>query len=116
MPMEEPMEPQVLADAELIGAEPRDAEASELAGTPWLPPGGPIELPGAGTTFARDSGAPPPDAPALLLLHGWAVTADLNFFPAYQDLCARYRVVTIDHRGHGRGIRPADGIVRLPDC
>jgi 3-oxoadipate enol-lactonase len=89
-----------------------------MAGTPWLPPGGPVELPGRGTTFARDSGpvTGAPDAPVLLLLHGWAVTADLNFFTAYRLLAERYRVVTIDHRGHGRGIRPSNGIVSLRDC
>jgi pimeloyl-ACP methyl ester carboxylesterase len=116
MPMDEPMEPQVVGDAELIGAEPLEAEPAELVGTPWLPPGGPVELPGIGTTFARDSGAPHPGAPTLLMLHGWAVTADLNFFPTYPELCRRFRVVTIDHRGHGRGMRPANGIVRLPAC
>jgi len=95
-----------LADADLADA---------VTGTPWLPPGGPVELPGRGTTFARDSGGPP-GAPALVLLHGWAVTADLNWFAAYPALTERYRVVTIDHRGHGRGIRPPGGRVRLSDC
>ncbi|WP_426571826.1 alpha/beta fold hydrolase [Aquihabitans sp. McL0605] len=94
------------------GAEPADGAALDA---PWVPPGQPIDLPGRGTTFVRDSGGPP-GAPAVLLLHGWAVTADLNWFPAYPALAARYRVVALDHRGHGRGIRPANGIVRLPDC
>jgi len=85
-----------------------------MAGTPSLPPGRLIELP-AGTTFVRDTGGPP-GAPVLLLLHGWAVTADLNWFRAYQPLAAGHRVVALDHRGHGRGIRPADGMVRLSDC
>lgn len=89
--------------------------ADSVVGSPWVPPGGPVELPGRGTTFARDSGGPP-DAPVLVLLHGWAVTADLNWFAAYPDLAQRYRVVTIDHRGHGRGIRPDGGRVRLSDC
>lgn len=85
---------------------------------PWLPPGREVTLPGLGTTFVRDSGTPAaaPDAPTLLLLHGWAVTADLNFFTAYPALVERYRVLAVDHRGHGRGIRPPDGIVRLTDC
>lgn len=97
---------------------PANASASpDLAevDAPWVPPGHEIEIPGVGTTFVRDSGGPP-DGPAVLLLHGWAVTADLNFFTTYQDLAERYRVITLDHRGHGRGIRPADGIVRLTDC
>ena len=82
---------------------------------PWLPPGGPVDLPGRGTTFVRDSGGPA-GAPVLVLLHGWAVTADLNWFAAYPALTERYRVITIDHRGHGRGIRPPGGRVRLSDC
>jgi pimeloyl-ACP methyl ester carboxylesterase len=91
-----------------------DEPTAEL-GAPWLPPGSEVELPGIGTTFVRDSGGPD-GAPAALLLHGWAVTADLNFFTAYPMLAERYRVIALDHRGHGRGIRPPDGIVRLPDC
>ena len=89
-----------------------------LTDAPWLPPGQVVELPGVGPTFVRDSGTPTvgADAPVLLLLHGWAVTADLNFFTAYPALVERYRVVALDHRGHGRGARPADGIVRLTDC
>ncbi|QXC63074.1 alpha/beta hydrolase [Aquihabitans sp. G128] len=89
--------------------------ADEVRGAPWLPPGGPVELPGRGTTFVRDSGGPA-GAPVVVLLHGWAVTADLNWFAAYPDLAERYRVLAIDHRGHGRGIRPPGGKVRLSDC
>jgi pimeloyl-ACP methyl ester carboxylesterase len=85
-----------------------------MAGVPWLPPGREVELPGLGTTFVRDTGGPA-DASAVLLLHGWAVTADLNFFTVYPSLAERYRVVAVDHRGHGRGLRPPGGIVRLPD-
>lgn len=87
----------------------------EKPGAPWLPPGRSVELPGIGTTFVRDSGGPA-GAPVVLLLHGWGVTADLNWFTAYPALAERYRVVALDHRGHGRGVRPANGIVRLPDC
>jgi 3-oxoadipate enol-lactonase len=67
----------------------------------------------------RDSAIEDPTAlerPALLLLHGWGVSADLNFFPVYPALIERYRVLALDHRGHGRGIRPPGGIVRLTDC
>lgn len=82
---------------------------------PWAPPGQDLDLPGRGTAFVRDSGGAD-GAPVLLLLHGWAVTADLNWFTAYPALTETHRVLALDHRGHGRGIRPADGIVRLSDC
>jgi 3-oxoadipate enol-lactonase len=81
---------------------------------PWLLPGGPLDLPGRGTTFIRLQRAPA-GAPTVLLLHGLGVTADANWFPAYPPLAERYGVVAIDHRGHGRGIR-SDDPVRLADC
>jgi pimeloyl-ACP methyl ester carboxylesterase len=78
-----------------------------------VPPGHAVVLPGRGETFVRDSGG---DGPTLLLLHGWVVSADLNWIRCYEPLTAAgYRVVAIDHRGHGRGIRtPAP--FRLTDC
>jgi len=51
----------------------------------------------------------------LLLLHGWTATADLNFFRCYEPLGRRYRVIALDHRGHGRGIRSPEPF-RLEDC
>ena len=61
----------------------------------------------------RDSGG---DGPAVLLLHGWMFAADLNWHPVYASLAqAGYRVLAMDHRGHGRGLRsPAP--FRLVDC
>jgi 3-oxoadipate enol-lactonase len=85
----------------------------EVPGPP-LPPGRYVELPGRGRTFIRDA-AGPPGAPVVLLLHGLSATADLNWFPAYPRLAARYRVIGIDHRGHGRGIRSRRRF-RLSDC
>jgi 3-oxoadipate enol-lactonase len=81
---------------------------------PDLPPGREVELPGRGTTFVREL-AGPPGAPTLLLLHGWTVTADLNFFRCYFPLGEHYRVLALDHRGHGRGIR-SRRVFRLEDC
>lgn len=92
-----------------------ESVADEVRGMPPLPPGASLELPGRGTTFLRDTGGPA-TAPVVVLLHGWAVTADLNWFTAYRTLAAHHRVLAIDHRGHGRGIRPPGGVVRLSDC
>jgi 3-oxoadipate enol-lactonase len=75
--------------------------------------GGPLELPGRGTTFVRHHPAPA-GAPTVLLLHGLGATADANWFTAYPALAERYGVVAIDHRGHGRGIRSSRR-VRLAD-
>jgi 3-oxoadipate enol-lactonase len=50
-----------------------------------------------------------------VLLHGWAVTAALNWFPSFGALARSYRVVAMDHRGHGRGIRSHRSF-RLADC
>lgn len=57
----------------------------------------------------------PIGAPTLILLHGWTATADLNFFMCYRALGEHFRVIAIDHRGHGRGIR-SNQPFRLSDC
>ncbi|MDQ3353485.1 MAG: alpha/beta hydrolase [Actinomycetota bacterium] len=81
---------------------------------PLLPPGRPVELPGRGTTFVREIQGPP-GAPTLLLLHGWTAGSDLTWFACFEELGRHFRVVTIDHRGHGRGLRtPAR--FSLEDC
>jgi len=51
-----------------------------------------------------------------MLLHGWMASADLNWWGAYQALeRAGYRVLAIDHRGHGRGLRTVVPFT-LADC
>lgn len=79
-----------------------------------LPPGRRVDLPGRGTTFVRELPGPP-GAPVIVLLHGWTVSADLNWFASYEALGRRYRVLAMDHRGHGRGLR-ARRRFRLADC
>ena len=81
---------------------------------PVLPQGAAMELPGRGTTFVRRLEGPP-DAPTVVLLHGWTASADLNWFTCYAPLAEHYRVVALDHRGHGRGIRSRKTF-RLEDC
>ena len=83
-------------------------------GRPALPPGRNVALPGRGTTFVREL-AGPEGAPTLLLLHGWTATADLNWFACFEPLAEHFRVVALDHRGHGRGLR-GDDPFRLEDC
>jgi 3-oxoadipate enol-lactonase len=83
-----------------------------------LPPARTVHVKGRGEFFIRDSGLFDPDAgrPTVMLLHGWMATADLNWVGAYRDLIeAGYRVLAIDHRGHGRGLRALVPF-RLADC
>jgi len=70
---------------------------------PALPPGEEIELPEVGRLFVRRTHGPP-GSPTVVLLHGWTVTADLNWYPAFEPLSKRASVVAFDHRGHGLGI------------
>ena len=56
----------------------------------------------------------PPGAPTLLLLHGLGATGPLNWFQAFPALADQYRVIAVDHRGHGQGIRTRR--FRLKDC
>ena len=75
-----------------------------------------VIVPGRGEFFLRDSGETEAPRPTVMLLHGWMVTADLNWHGAYDALVdAGYRVLAVDHRGHGRGLR-AMAPFRLEDC
>jgi pimeloyl-ACP methyl ester carboxylesterase len=79
-----------------------------------LPAGRSVHLTGRGDAFVRSCG--PEDGPPLLLLHGWTVTADVNFVNLYGPLAAAgYRVIAPDHRGHGRGL-PSSGRFSLEEC
>jgi pimeloyl-ACP methyl ester carboxylesterase len=51
----------------------------------------------------------------VILLHGLGATGALNWFPSFRPLNRTHRVVSVDHRGHGRGIR-SRGPFRLEDC
>jgi 3-oxoadipate enol-lactonase len=78
-----------------------------------LPPARTLIVPDRGELFLRDSGG---SGPTVMLLHGWMADADLNWCGAYGDLAAAgYRVLAIDHRGHGRGLRQMNDF-RLADC
>ena len=78
-----------------------------------LPPGRAVHVPGRGELFVRDTGG---HGPPVLLLHGWMFSADLNWWPVYRPLAEHgYRVIALDHRGHGRGLRSPQAF-RLEDC
>jgi 3-oxoadipate enol-lactonase len=108
--------PAIRQEARRVGrfARPLRRSVPLAPAPPCLPPGRVINLPGRGEVFVRDSGGMPAD-PAVLLLHGWTVSADLNFFPAYASLAESYRVIALDLRGHGRGMRSAERFT-LEDC
>jgi pimeloyl-ACP methyl ester carboxylesterase len=51
----------------------------------------------------------------MLLLHGLGATAALNWHAVFDSLGRHYRVIALDYRGHGRGIR-LSGRFKLADC
>jgi pimeloyl-ACP methyl ester carboxylesterase len=110
------MNPAARQEARRVGrfARPLRRSAALAPVPPWLPPGQVINLPGRGEVFVRDSGGTAAD-PAVLLLHGWTASADLNFFPVYAELAKSYRVIALDLRGHGRGMRSTEPF-SLEDC
>ena len=81
---------------------------------PPLPPGGVHLLPGRGETFARVTRQPAGQIP-VLLLHGWTASADTNWWPLYDELDGTRPLAALDHRGHGRGMRPEEPFT-LEDC
>ncbi len=81
---------------------------------PDLPLGRRVELPGRGTTFVREVPGPP-GAPTVILLHGLIASGGLNWFQAFEPLGRHFRVLAVDHRGHGRGLRSLRRF-RLADC
>ena len=73
-----------------------------------------VELPGRGVTRVWEC-AGPSEAPTLMLIHGVTVTAELNWGKVFAPLSRHFRVVAMDLRGHGDGIR-AGWRFRLEDC
>lgn len=63
-----------------------------------------IELPDHGSMVVGDIPGPE-GAPVLLLLHGLGATARLNWGRCFELLAQHFRVLTLDQRGHGRGLR-----------
>lgn len=86
-----------------------------------LPEGHMVYLPGRGSTYVTDSG--PKDKPAIFLLHSVLTNGLLCWYPLIPQLNDEFRVITMDQRWHGRGIRNepfdledcADDVVALAD-
>lgn len=78
-------------------------------------PGKVVRLGDRGSTFVRDSGPGDNGRTPVVLLHGWTLTADAAFAPVYAALSRTRRVISLDLRSHGRGIRSSDGY-RLDDA
>ncbi len=81
-----------------------------------FPPARTVVVPGRGEFFLRDTHPHDSSRPVVFMLHGWLGSADLNFAGLYDEVTAAgFRIVAIDHRGHGRGLRSI-GPFRLVDC
>jgi len=73
-----------------------------------------VELPGRGTTRVWECPGPP-GAETVVLIHGVACTAELNWGKVFAPLARHFRVVAADLRGHGDGIALRSRF-RLEDC
>ncbi len=73
-----------------------------------------VELPGRGITRVWEY-AGPDGAETLVLIHGVAGTAELDWEMVFAPLARHFRVVAADLRGHGDGIG-LRARFRLEDC
>jgi 3-oxoadipate enol-lactonase len=78
-----------------------------------VPEGRMMDLP-EGRTYVVDVPGPSPDAPTIVLLHALGCTAYLTWFGVLGELSRTHRVVALDLRWHGRGIKSAR--FRVADC
>jgi pimeloyl-ACP methyl ester carboxylesterase len=102
------------AEGPLSVARGRENKGGVSTAIRGVPPGRKLSLAGRGETWVCEA-AGPPGAPTVLLLHGLGATAALNWHAVIEPLRARYRVVALDHRGHGRGVHSLRRF-RLADC
>ena len=87
--------------------------AVQLPPVESVPEGRLVELSG-GRTFVVDVPGPHRDAPTIVLLHALGCTAYLTWFGVLGELSRTHRVVALDLRWHGRGIRSPR--FRIGDC
>ena len=66
-----------------------------------------------GSTTVRDIPGPQGSA-AVMLLHGLGATSRINWGPVFRPLSEHFRVLSLDHRGHGSGLRTRR--FRLEQC
>ena len=78
-----------------------------------VPEGRMVDLPD-GRTFVVDVAGPSHEAPTIVLLHALGCTAYLTWFGALAELSRTHRVVALDLRWHGRGIK--SDRFRIDDC
>ena len=96
---------------------------------PPLPPEQVLDLGDRGLLTVRVCNGPSDRRTArrlapLVLIHGWTVTADVNWFALYERIGQRHSFVSFDQRGHGRGLRPpmftleecADDVIAVADA
>lgn len=85
---------------------PLEVAQAEPPLPPPLPPGRLVDVPRRGEMLVRELPASTgTDGPTILLLHGWTLSSDLNWFAAYAALARHGTVLAMDVRGHGRGLR-----------
>lgn len=73
-----------------------------------------LEAEGAGAVSLRYVPGPPAE-PAVVLLHGWTATADLNWLGAYEPLGEAFTLFAPDLAGHGAS-GPLPGRFSLAGC
>jgi pimeloyl-ACP methyl ester carboxylesterase len=62
-----------------------------------------VVLPGRGRTMVWDCPGRP-GGPAVVLVHGVTLSAELNWSAVMPGLAGPFRVVAFDQRGHGDGL------------
>ena len=77
---------------------------------PELPPGAAMELPGRGTTFVRTLAGPARRADRCCCCTAGRRPPTSTGSPATSRSAEHFRVVALDHRGHGRGIRTPQAV------
>jgi pimeloyl-ACP methyl ester carboxylesterase len=85
---------------------PLEVAQAEPPLPPPLPPGRLVDVPKRGEMLVRELPCTlETGGPTILLLHGWTLSSDLNWFALYAALARHGTVLAMDVRGHGRGIR-----------